>query len=694
MFRINEVLKFNDHLNRILADLSAELLVWISLDNESALPELVTKRELAEAIEAETLVRTDDPYENLYFLVLESESSAKAKRDENYNLIKPIVLNPTFYIPEVRSSLINRVIIDQGSTKQTIYRLLRRYWQRGQTANALIPDYINSGAKGKKRVANGKKLGRPRLYKPGVGVVVDELVEKLFKITIDRYLLTDKKNPLSYAHRKFQDLYNNYFRDTPESEIPTIWQFRHFFRREYTQAEKIQKRSSNIEYNKDIRPLTGTVNSQVLGPGSRYEIDATIADIYLVSDSDRRSIVGRPIVYIVIDVFSRMVTGLYIGFENPSYVAAMQALVMAMTNKAAYCKRYGIDIAEAEWPAIGLCDALLADRGELMGHQIESLERTFSVRIENTPPYRGDAKGVVERYFRTVQANFKPFAPGVVTETRVKKRGGNDYRLDAVLTVHEFTEIILSSVLYRNRFHPLTKYDRGIDMPPDLTMTPLSLWNWGLQHRTGRLRQVSEDALKVSLLPRVKGTISELGLCVFSVFYTSQEILKQGWLHRGRGVSKPASFEVAYDPAVADFVYLLPQKNSAEYWICGLTERSREFRGCSFWEVWQIQTIQKETAAKDKLVDDQKLRELEKKVEAKIKNAQSQVANTEDLSNAERIAAIPKNRQKAKDEERKQAVGLQQEANRDKKSADVVRLTPKADDYSYPTLIDELFGDD
>jgi hypothetical protein len=33
-----------------------------------------------------------------------------------------------------------------------------------------------------------------------------------------------------------------------------------------------------------------------------------------------------------------------------------------------------------------------------------------------------------------------------------------------------------------------------------------------------------------------------------------------GWLHRGKDVSKPESVEIAYDPAVADVVYLLPRK--------------------------------------------------------------------------------------------------------------------------------------
>ena len=213
-------------------------------------------------------------------------------------------------------------------------------------------------------------------------------------------LLTDKKHSFAYALRKFQSLYQTHYPDVPESEIPTNWQMMHFYKREYGQVEKIRGRSTKIAYAKDVRPLTSTANTQVLGPGSRYEIDATIADIYLASDSERANIVGRPVVYMVIDVFSRMVAGFYVGFENPSYVAAMQALVMAMTDKVEYCKKYGIAIKEQDWPVVGLPDAVLADRGELLGYQIESLERNFSVRIENTPPYRGDAKEIyLERLF-------------------------------------------------------------------------------------------------------------------------------------------------------------------------------------------------------------------------------------------------------------------------------------------------------
>lgn len=694
MFRINEVISVEGITYRILAEQLDEI-VWISLDNEAAFPSVISRLILLDAIDNEMLQRIEDPYAKLYYAQPDEGTKARELRDKNYLLIEPLISNPECMFPRARNRVVNQIIATQGTTKRNLYRLVRRYWQRGQMPNALLPDYENSGGRGKKRVVKDSKLGRPRLKGPGVGALIDEQIERLFRTAIEKHYLVNNGKSFSETHNKFKGMYENYNPDVPESEFPTIWQMKHFFKREYSQVEKLKKRISKIDYNKDIRPLLATANTQVLGPGTRYEIDATIADIYLVSDSDRQNIVGRPIVYMVIDVFSRMVAGFYIGFENPSYVAAMQTLSVAMTDKIKLCKQFGIEIDESDWPVKGIPDAILADRGELLGCQIESLEKSFSTRIENTPPFRGDCKGIVERFFRTIQAVFKPFAPGVVSGTTIKKRGGKDYRLDAMLNIHEFTSIILSAILFHNRYHVLETYDRDNDIPADLPMTPLSLWNWGLQHRSGRLRMVPEDALRVSLLPRTKATISPLGLRVFGVYYTCQEILKMGWLHRGKDVSRPESVEVAYDPAVADVVYLLPRQNSAEYWACGLTERSREFRGCSFWDVWLITKQQKVVVAESKLVADREKRRVDELIDSKIKQAkaQVQVAGTQEMSDRQRIAAIRGNRAKAKDKERKRAEPVTT-SELLTVPATVIQLSPGADDYKYPDFIDELFKDD
>ncbi|GAA4895867.1 hypothetical protein GCM10023333_31350 [Ferrimonas pelagia] len=673
--------------------LFGDMLVWIDIEDKSAFPEIASCEELEEAAQNSTLERIEDPFRELAYEAPQEGTTARAKRDSNYELIKPLIELQDFYDPKSRGQLISQILAEQRSTKQTLYRLARRYWQRGQIPNALLPDYKNSGGRGKKRVAKEKKLGRPRKHGPGVGAKVDEFTERLFRIAIDRYLLNDKGHSFPYAHRRFHTAYLNYFPGTPEEELPSKWQMMHFYKREYLQTEALEKRASQIAYSKDIRPLHGTAASQVLGPGSRYEIDATIADVYLVSDSERGNIVGRPVVYMVIDVFSRMVAGFYIGFENASYAAAMQALYMSMVDKTAYCQDLDCPITPDDWPCIGLPDAILADRGELLGHQIESLETNFSVRIENTAPYRGDAKGIVERNFRTMHASFGRFVPGYVSGTKVKKRGGKDYRLDAKLTVRDFSQIILSSVLYHNRYAVLEKYDRDADMPTDLPSTPIHLWNWGIQHRTGRLHQIEEDALRIALLPRKTATLSDQGARIFGLFYTSSELLQRGWQHRGKDVKRPKSIEAAYDPLDASRIYLFPSVGSNKHWVAKLTDRSREFRCASFWDVWQLREEQKKTNAKAQLGATSQRRQHEEFVLTKIAEAERAAPDTSVISDTKKISAINENKRREKAFER-QKKGDQVRPNTKGPSAKIIPLSESEPNLDYPDHIDELFGDD
>ena len=650
MFRINSVYKFQGKDYRILKIIPSHI-IWIDLNHPNANPSIIKKEELITAIEVGEAEITDDPFADISLINVTEDSVQQKKRDMGMNIIDLLISNEHFYDPSIRFSLVKIITEQHKTTHQTIYRLARRYWQRGQTPNALIPSYNNSGAKGVKRIAKNKKLGRPRKYSEGVGALVDQNVERLFRININKYMLTKDKYSLSYAYRKFSTMYHSLFPDTADSEIPTIWQFKYFYEREFPKVTQLTARTNPIIYAKDIRELHSTVNTQVLGPGSRYEIDATIADIYLVSDSDRACIVGRPTIYLVADVFSRMVVGFYIGFENASYVTAMQALQVAMTDKVELCKQYGYEITYDDWPCIGLPDAILADRGELLGHQIEALEYNFSIRIENTAPYRGDLKPIVERYFRTIQTKFKPFASGVVQQVKEKKRGGSDYRLDATLTITEFKQIIIGSILAHNTSHQLTTYDRDIDMPSDLPLVPIHLWNWGIQHRVGQLKQVSEKALRVALLPKIKATLSDLGLKMFGVFYNCPEIYKQGWMHRKKSISRPESFQVAYDPSNAEIIYVFYQEHSLDYWEATISPRSREFMGCSFWEVWQVQHEQKKTKAAQNLKTNRSQANFEEHIESIIARADAKKPSST-LSKKERLTDLRKNKQAEKDSER------------------------------------------
>lgn len=699
MFQVNNVYKLDDCLFRILK-LYPNYLVWIDIEKEKALPELIPITEFKQHIETGQAQLMDDPFADIVLFSPEEGSLYQIKRDHNLGIIKPIIELEQFYERKERAYKINQLVQEKIATKQTIYRLLRHYWQRGMTPNTLIPHYYNSGGKGIKKKVSEKKLGRPRIISEGTGALIDDAIKSLFKKVINQYLLNNKKLSIQYAYRKFLILYRERYPEILESEYPSFWQFKYFYETEFDSTLRLKKRSHQIDYLKDNRPLMSTTNSQVSGPGSRYQIDATIADIYLISDSDRACIIGRPTIYFMIDEFSRMITGMYIGLENPSYATSMQVLRIAMSDKVEYCKRFGREIRSEDWPCIGLPEAILADRGELLGHQIEYLEKSFSIRIENAPAYRGDLKGIIERYFRTIQAEFKPYAPGVVQPIKEKKRGGKDYRLDATLTVHEFTQIILNSVLMHNQTHEIRSYDRDIDMPTDRPNIPLQLWNWGIQNRTGKLRTASEEAIYIALLPRTEGTLSNLGIKVFGIYYICKEIIENGWMHRSTTTHRPKKITVAYDPANAEKVYIFFSQSTSNYWTAQLAQRSREFVGCSFWEVWKIQKEKKSVQTNYDMSLQLARADLERSNEEIIQKAiESTTISTQ--SNAQRLSNIKDNRLKARDKEREIVKeSLSKNRVNETKPNNIltfsknVELNDEQDQYDRPAFFDQLFDDD
>ncbi|MGR4693258.1 Mu transposase C-terminal domain-containing protein, partial [Escherichia coli] len=294
---------------------------------------------------------------------------------------------------------------------------------------------------------------------------------------------------------------------------------------------------------------------------------------------------------------------------------------------------------------------------------------------------------------RTVQERFKPYACGVVEDNTSRKRGGHDYRLDASLTLPEFTKIIIAGILYHNNFHTLSKYDRTSGMPGDLPAIPVMLWNWGLANLTGRLRTAPEELVRINLLPHESATVSELGIRLFGCFYTCQEAIREGWFHRGQG-RRPTGVTVAYDPRSADHIYLRPSNSLKDYWVCDLADRSRRFRGMTFWDVWLLSREERRSdtnAAAEALVERGSL----------LKQIESIVAQAEDASpvktgmtTKDLGTQIRENKQQEKRQER-QKTAFKLEKSQQKKPAEVIPLRgEKQEDYAFPDLSDLIFKEE
>lgn len=301
----------------------------------------------------------------------------RRRRDEAWEVIAPIVESrEQVFNPSERGVLIKKAIERTGRDKVTIYKYLRRYWQGGQKPNALLPRFDLCGGAGKERQQLGSKLGRPskqaKLKGKPKGINVDRQMRQI--ITRSARVFHEKQGRT--LKDAYQQMLQEYFSPTysdadgvkipillGEEECPSFRQFCYWYYKERDLAQALRSREGERRVNLLYREVLGDSTHMAPYPGALWQIDSTIADIYLVSSLDRSRVIGRPVLYLIVDVFSRLIVGFSVSLEGPSWLGAALALLNATTDKVKFCASYGISITAEQWPCQHLCKSLLTDRG-------------------------------------------------------------------------------------------------------------------------------------------------------------------------------------------------------------------------------------------------------------------------------------------------------------------------------------------
>ncbi len=360
-------------------------------------------------------------------------------------------------------------------------------------------------------------------------------------------------------------------------------QFRYIHEKYDDLTQRSTSREGERRFALRYRAILGESTHMADGPGSLCQGDATIGDIHLVSSRDRSRLIGRPVIYIIIDVFTRLIVGFSVSLEGPSWVGMMLALENAAADKVAFCREYGIDITEDEWPSHYLPEEILGDRGELEGYNPTNLINALGVRISNTPPYRCDWKAIVEQNFRLVSDDVIHWRPGAVYKKR--ERGDKDYRHEACLTLPEFRQLMILCILKHNNYHRMDWYKMEDDMIADhIEPYPIDLWNWGICNRGGHLRAKSPEVIKLNLLAPDQASVTERGIYFKGVYYTCAIAEREQWYVRARQQGR-WPIPIVYDPRKLDTIYLsLDGGRRPE--ACELIEREkRSYQGRDWFEI-------------------------------------------------------------------------------------------------------------
>lgn len=595
----------------------------------------------------------------------------RKERDFWYKVVTHIVnmhTEPNCYF-EDKAQLIKDAAKIFNVDRKKIYRYLNLYLQSGKRKDSLYT-YINNVGTNKNRKIT-KKLGAKTAVarQTGIdqGINRTEEVEKNFMVAVCNIYENKKKHSFNAAYRwLISTFYPEEDKKSKEDitiayKKPSIDQFRTWYKTKYrVKSKEIVSREGEKKFSKDYRGLEADSLYETYGPGHIYQIDATIADIWLVSRINRSQLIGRPVVYIGVDVFSRMITSVFICLEGPSYVGAMSLLQNMIEDKVEYCNHYGIslkledDDEREEWPSKGIPLMIIPDRGELISPQTKNVIEGLGITVEHTPSYRGDAKGIVEQCFRVLNQTTIEWLPGYI-QKQFKERGDQDYRLDAKLDIEEFTRIIINTIIHRNN-SVLQNYVRTPEMiEDDVPPIPIEIWKWGMKRFRKNLQDITEEERVTSLLSRpMSASMSEAGILIDGLLYFSNEKDFKDQMVKARSEGRE-KLDVRIDKRNIDTAYWI-DKEKHKIIPCYLAEtftKGRVAKGMTYEEYRIYQENEKVNLESLKVYQDQKNQEHTKKIKETNKNAEK---SHKGIKNSTKDVA--ENRRREKNNSRKnQAIG-------------------------------------
>jgi hypothetical protein len=577
-------------------------------------------------------------------------------RDRIWNMMKGAVeYEPDIYDTKTRGTMLRIIAEEYGVERSNLYNYLDRYWRSGKTKNAFLPKFHNRGGKGVPRQSGGKKIGRKASGNgvPGKALTKQDRIN--FETAIKKYYLNRNKLTIKDVYEKLlADFYakphsnkSKQIELFPPEELPSLRQFRYWYSTNRDTITEQKKRDGERAFELTGRRVMGKSDYGLMGPGAQFQVDATVGDIYLVSQFDRSNLIGRPVMYFVVDSFSRMVTGMSIGLEGPSWAGAMTALANMAADKVAYCKEFGVEINESDWPCRHIPASLLGDRGEMESRNADNLVNMLGIRVVNAPPYRADLKGIVEQHFRTINTKTAALLPGSV-KPDMAQRGGHDYRLDAKLDIRQFTQIIIKCVLYYNNHHYMDYFEKTEDMMGDhIEAIPIKLWNWGIRHISGALRSFPEEQVRLAVMPTAKGSVTEKGIRFKGMLYSCDKAVSDAWFEKARA-KKSWQVDILYDPRNMANIYVRNQGDTS-YELCSLLDWNGKNAGKCLDEIIYEQRKENIIGKQLKAAETEAKVNLNAEIEAIASQAQNMAKGLPKKSKYEQVSRIKENR----NEERK-----------------------------------------
>lgn len=530
------------------------------------------------------LVIADEPQ-----MVIDMERLSQSVRDAYELKVRFVMEIKAYYGPDYLrlkdpgdKEVLNQLIEANGFSRTTALKIIRSFLQGGESTMALIDGRVfgKSHAKGRRYSV---KTGCPSV----TGILLTDEDIKNFDEAIAYYKSGRSKTIIAAFRKMSFDHYSKVeieegggVRQTlrPVSERPTERQFRWYIKKRCSQEDLDAIKTSKREQRNDRRLLKSDNLFGVRGPGDLVEMDEVEVDLALVSRLDHNKVVGRPIVYLMVDVYSRMILAYYVGFDNNSIFGLKHCLLSLQEDKVERCRRFDIETSAEDWPHNVLPSRVRCDYGtEYVSKAAERIFNELGITRELVPPGSGSLKGQVEQMFHQLHADIKPVLEG---KGLIQKRYDSNHHQSAVLDIDDFEKLLLRFIVAHNRMHmadyPLTKkmLDKG------LGVSPKEIWNYGCEEHGKPRGIVDRNQFFYTLLTPVKVSISKKGITYKGLYYINEEdtaLLKEMYNAGGKKKSR----EMRINTQDMGFLYYIDDNGELAIAELNCQRTGNDFRGYS-----------------------------------------------------------------------------------------------------------------
>lgn len=601
VWNVNDSDLLEDGFYRLLEIMQdVESVILFSLEDTTVRPIAVSLEGFIELVSSRKAKKSH--YELPAYLLVDEDNIPNehiVRRDKNYDLIKGVISDSTFifdYATKKRSHQLAEYAKQVNTDRKSLARLLSQYWRNGQDKMALLPAFSKSGGSGRERTPTTKPLGAPKQPRTiavdrAAKFIVSDDDKNKFKKALKKYYL--KESGLTLVKTYDNLLKDSYSKEIKLAEangtpplVPTKKQFTYWRTKLFSKEQIIKQRTSENDYLRNKRAALGSITDRSYLPGAHFEIDATVADVHIVSELRPQYVLGRPTIYIVADRASRIIVGAHVSLYHASWRAARQALANSFLPKSTYCQSFGVDIEDSEWPCAHIPKELVCDNGEMIGVQPKKV-LTPMTQLSFTPPYRPDCKGVVEKRFDIINKEVLHELLGTTRGGQVV-RGSRDPRKDAIYTLKEVTVEIIKAVMEHNRsILDGLAFSSPLLIENDLSPTPLNYWKIHLAKHRHELQSANSDEVIARLLPSAEVSMTRSGIYFNGMYYSCAEVEELNLASVARSSGR-WRLEARIDENTTNYIYVRLDKNRA-FIRCNLLPRSRMLADKSMYESNVIQ---------------------------------------------------------------------------------------------------------